>query len=81
MMARIKATQKVTLSRLLWAIAPFIAVQVCVIAAVFAVPQLVHLLDAPASALTPSNEANLDAQMRAMSEIPAAGSSEAPNQP
>jgi TRAP-type mannitol/chloroaromatic compound transport system permease large subunit len=70
MMARIKAPQKVSLRRLLPAMAPFVLVQLAVVGAVLALPQWVHLLDKPAS-LTPQtteSEADLDAQMRAMSE-------------
>ncbi|HEY8905444.1 MAG TPA: TRAP transporter large permease subunit, partial [Rhodoferax sp.] len=70
MMARIKAPQKVSLRRLLPAMVPFVLVQLAVVGAVLALPQLVHLLDKPAS-LTPQtteSETDLDAQMRAMSE-------------
>lgn len=70
MMARIKAPQKVSLSRLLAAMAPFVLVQLAVVGAVLALPTVVHLLDKPASATpqTIDNEAEVEAQMRAMSE-------------
>ena len=70
MMARIKAPQKIGLSRLLSAMAPFVLVQLVVVGAVLAQPQLVHLLDEPVG-ITPQtidNEAEVEAQMRAMSE-------------
>ncbi len=70
MMARIKASQKISLSRLLSAMAPFVLVQLIVVGAVLAQPQMVHLLDKPVS-ITPQtidNEAEVEAQMRAMSE-------------
>lgn len=70
MLARQWAAAPTTLLSLSRALAPYLAIQIVVMGLVFVYAPMVHWLDAPAVAQAQLSDGDIDAQMRAMSEIP-----------
>lgn len=70
LMARASATQPVRFAPLARAIAPFVVVQLLVLAGVFLLPQTVHQLDAKTLPVVVDSEQDIERQMKEMSATP-----------
>jgi TRAP-type mannitol/chloroaromatic compound transport system permease large subunit len=70
LMARASATQPVRFAPLARAIAPFVVVQLLVLAGVFLLPQTVHQLDAKTLPVVVGSEQDIEQQMKEMSATP-----------
>jgi tripartite ATP-independent transporter DctM subunit len=83
MMARARMGEVLSSRTLVLELLPFVLVQLCVVAAVFGVPGLVHQLDVPIVPVGQETEVDVEQQMRDMSQVSPieAGATSGPEKP